>query len=158
MFVAVRSAALFLTGLLAGSALANYLLESSLNDSVTFDIEYKQLVIRAYTVTLPVLALGGVLSAVATLYLARADRRVVWLVTAAIACLAAGLVITLTIHFPINDKVVTWNPAAPPADAAQLFGRWRTANTIRTALAIAGFALLLAGSAVQAPLRRANGR
>ena len=49
MAAVVRFAAFLLAGLLAGSALANYLLESSLNDSLAFAIEYKQLVIRAYT-------------------------------------------------------------------------------------------------------------
>ena len=104
---------------------------------------------------LPVLGLGAILGGLAILYYARGNRMAVWLIVTAIAVLAAGLVITLTVHFPINAQVRTWNPAAPPADWAELLGRWRTANTIRTALAIAGFALLLAEAAIHLPSRRA---
>ena len=55
-----RLASASLIGLLAGSGLGVTLLEANLDDSGSFYTEYKQLVIRAYTVTLPLFGLGEI--------------------------------------------------------------------------------------------------
>lgn len=138
-----RFAAVLLIGLLAGSALANFLLEASLGRSAAFNIEYKQVIIRAYTVALPVLGAGGIASALAVAYLARRDRITLWFTTGAVLCCIAGLAITLTVHFPINDQVIAWSPTSPPAEWRLVLDRWRASNNIRTVMAIAAFVLLL---------------
>lgn len=138
-----RFTALLLTGLLAGSSLANYLLENSLSEPAAFNIEYKQLVIRAYTVALPVLGLGALFAALAVLYLTRRAKISRWPTFGAVLSIILGLAITLTIHFPINDQVLSWSPGAPPPDWRQLLDHWETGNTLRTATAITAFGLLL---------------
>jgi hypothetical protein len=87
--------ALLLIGLLAGSSLVNYVLESSLSDSAAFNIEYKQLVIRAYTVALPALGLGGILAALIVLYLARREKimGLLWLLALVVLVLSAAALI-----------------------------------------------------------------
>jgi hypothetical protein len=143
MLVVSRLIAVLLSGLLAGSGLAIALLEANLGGSSSFYTEYKQLVIRAYTIPLPVLGGGSILASAAIAFLGRRDKMTVWLASTAGLLVAIGLVITLLVHFPINAEIMTWSPQAPPADWKQLADRWREANLIRSAAAIIAFVLLL---------------
>jgi len=43
-------------------------------------------------------------------------------------CLLVGLLVTVVVHFPINDVIMTWQPDAPPADWQDVRGRWLTAH------------------------------
>lgn len=113
-----------LIGLLAGSGLGVSLLEANLTGSASFYTEYKQLIIRAYTLPLPLLGVGGILAALSVLYFGRRDKLTVRMTSAAILFVIIGLAITLTIHFPINDQILTWSPETPPADWEQLRDRW----------------------------------
>jgi uncharacterized membrane protein len=143
MLAISRLTAVLLTGLLAGSGLAISLLEANLGGSSSFYTEYKQLVIRAYTIPLPVLGGGSILASVAIAFLGRRYGMTLWLALAAALLVATGLVITLLVHFPINAQIMTWSPQSPPADWRQLADRWREANLIRSAAAIIAFVLLL---------------
>jgi len=49
------------------------------------------------------------------------------------------MVFTITLNVPINNYVLSWSPAAPPADWAQARARWDTLNTIRTPISIVSF-------------------
>jgi hypothetical protein len=86
------------------------LLEANLDGSAAFYTGYKQLIIRAYRLQLPLLAGFGILTSLDVLYLSRRDKVTVWLTSAAILFLTVGLVITLTVHFPINDQMLDWSP------------------------------------------------
>jgi uncharacterized membrane protein len=118
------------------------LLETNLTGSASFYTEYKQLIIRAHMLPLPLLGVGGLLAALAVLYFGRRDKLTAWMTSAAILFVIIGMVITLTIHFPSNDQILTWSPEAPPADWEQLRDRWRNANTVRSVAAIIAFVLL----------------
>jgi uncharacterized membrane protein len=63
-----------------------------------------------------------------------------WTLLVALVCLVAGLVTTVTVHFPLNDAIVAWS--RPPADWAQIRDRWRAAHVVRTVAAVVAFALL----------------
>jgi Domain of unknown function (DUF1772) len=139
----LRLASTVLIGLLAGSGLGVTLLEAYLDGSPAFYTEYKQLIIDAYTVQLPLLAVGGILASLGVLYLSRRDRLTVWLTSAAILSLIVGLVITLGVHFPINDEIRDWSPLNVPADWEEVRRRWRTANLVRSVAAMVGFVLLV---------------
>jgi uncharacterized membrane protein len=143
MLALSRLMAVLLTGLLAGSGLAITLLEANLGGTSSFYTEYKQLVIRAYTIPLPVLGAGSILASVAIAFLGRRDKMTVRLASTAALLVAIGLVITLLVHFPINAQIMSWSPQAPPADWRQLADRWREANLVRSAAAIIAFVLLL---------------
>jgi hypothetical protein len=143
MLALLRLASVLLVGLLAGSGLGVSLLEASFDGSPGFYTEYKQLIIRAYTLQLPLLAGGGILASLAVLYLGRRDRMTVWLTSAAILFLILGLAITLGVHFPINDQILDWSPQAPPGDWETVRDRWRNANLVRSAAAIIALVILL---------------
>ena len=143
LLAAARPAAIVLTGVLAGAVLATWLSEASLGGSSELWVAYHQAVTPAYTRAVPPLAglaLIATLAALAASWRSPGDRRLVLVV---VACLLIGLVVTVVVHFPINAEIATWRPAAPPADWQQLRGRWLTAHAVRTALAVAGFALLV---------------
>ena len=52
-------------------------------------------------------------------------------------CIAA---MTRAINIPINNRLMTWNPAAPPSDLSAVWSRWEQIHSIRTVLAIVAFA------------------
>jgi uncharacterized membrane protein len=50
---------------------------------------------------------------------------------------------------PINQAVLTWDPAAPPQEWRALIDKWERLDTARTVAAIAAFGLLLLADAAQ---------
>lgn len=54
------------------------------------------------------------------------------------------MVVTVAVHFPMNAEIATWTPVAPPAEWQELRDRWLVAHVVRTWVAVAGFALLVA--------------
>lgn len=87
----LRRTSAIVAGLLAGAGLGVSLLEAALDGSASFYMEYKQLVIRAYAVPLPLLGVGGIVASVAILYLGRHDRMIMWFTSTAILSLVVGL-------------------------------------------------------------------
>ncbi len=135
--------AIILSGVLAGAILATWLSEASLGSSAELWIAYHQAITPAYTQALPPiggLALLATLAALAASWRTPRTRR---LVLAAVACLVVGLLVTVVVHFPINDEIMSWQPAAPPVDWQDLRSSWLTAHAARTVFAVAGFALLV---------------
>jgi hypothetical protein len=53
-------------------------------------------------------------------------------------------------HSPVNSAAFDWDASAPPADWRARIDRWERLNSVRAWLAIAAFALLLAGIALHA--------
>ncbi|MDQ3710503.1 MAG: DUF1772 domain-containing protein, partial [Actinomycetota bacterium] len=135
--------AIILSGVLAGAIVSTWLSERSLGDSAGLWISYHQALTPAYTQALPPiggLALLATLAALAASWRSRRTRR---LVLAALACLVSGLLITVVVHFPINDAIMSWQSAAPPSDWQDLRAEWLTAHAVRTVCALAGFVLLV---------------
>ncbi len=66
------------------------------------------------------------------------------LVLAGVSCLLIALAITVVVHFAINAEIPTWRAAAAPVEWQEVRGRWLVAHAVRTALTLAGFALLVA--------------
>ncbi|MGQ0575201.1 MAG: anthrone oxygenase family protein [Pseudonocardia sp.] len=147
-------ATLLLGGLLAGAALTNFLLEGAVAGPLEFQVRYKQLVVTALPVVLPLLALGTVVAGAAWLGATRAERGPRWWAAAvAVGAFAVALIMTATVHAPLNAVIAAWDPAAPPADAVDALARWQAANTLRTILVIAGFAVLAAAVPSTSPIR-----
>jgi hypothetical protein len=63
-----------------------------------------------------------------------------WLLALAIFTL------TVTVHRPINLRILSWSPDRLPPDAIRSVNRWNRADTIRCILAIAGYVFLQWGS------------
>jgi uncharacterized membrane protein len=73
----------------------------------------------------------------------RAPRGVpFWLAVAGMLGFAGAFAVTRVVNFPINDALMTWSAAAPPADLRQLWAPWEKAHTIRAILAAVAFSLL----------------
>ncbi len=63
-------------------------------------------------------------------------------------------VFTIVLNVPINNTVLTWNPAAPPADWETARNTWNTLNAIRTPINYLSF-LLMIWAAFEAPKSQA---
>lgn len=140
-------AAIIFTGALAGAILATWLTEASLAGSSELWIAYHQAITPAYTRVLPPTGALALIAALAALAPSWRNPLARWLILAAVGCLIIGFVVTVVVHFPINAELMTWRPAAPPADWPQLRDRWLAAHAIRAVFAVAAFAMLvIAGS------------
>lgn len=80
-----------------------------------------------------------------------ARRRRTALAWGAVGLLYFGAVfwVTRSVNIPINEMVAGWNPAAPPADWAQLRDRWNDSNLLRTVAAVLSFAAAVALSVLR---------
>ena len=146
----VRFTSILLAGLVAGATLCVLIVERSLPDSGSFYVLYKQRMIQALTVPLPLLAVVGAVAILADAYLIRRDpdssRLCFGLAVGAVAFIAVGGVLTKAGHFPINDEIMTWDAAAPPASWSAVQARWASLHLMRTAASCAAFALLIASN------------
>lgn len=152
LLAAAHRVAIISSGVLAGAILGTWLSEASFGGSAEPWIAYHQAITSAYTGVVP--PIGG-LAMIATLTaLAGSWRtpRTRWLLVAAAGCLVIGMLVTVLVHFPINDEIMTWQPSAPPADWQERRDGWLIAHAVRTVIAMAGFVLLV----VAATLRRLN--
>ena len=93
---------------------------------------------------MPVLLLSSLVAGVVWLVLERRHyRRREFIFTAiAISCTVAVIVLTRLINVPINETLMTWQPSSPPENVMQLWAPWEGSHTIRTGIALLGFASL----------------
>ena len=147
MALSVRFLSVFFAGLVAGATLCVLLIERTLPDSASFYVLYKQRMIQALTVPLPLLAaLAGVAVLVDAYGLWRApdaSRIGLALALAGFALVAVGGILTKAGHFPINDQIASWDPASPPASWAALQAKWASLHLMRTLASVAAFAALI---------------
>jgi uncharacterized membrane protein len=142
---------LFGAGLLAGEELAiRYGVRgplASLDDEA--HIRMRQALIRPLRVLVPAIYLATLVAAVAA---AIVDGTGAGLALRCAALLALIIWITVTIFgtVPINSAAFEWEPSAPPSDWRAQVERWERLNSVRAWLAVAAFALLLAGTALYA--------
>ncbi|MCO1654214.1 anthrone oxygenase family protein [Pseudonocardia humida] len=127
--------------MLAGAVLAVWVAEAAVAGSGRLWISYHRAVTAPYTATLPPLGAIAMLAAIAAA--SRSGPRDRALLVGALACLLAGLVVTVIVHFPINAAAGR-DPAAPPADWSERQWSWMLAHGVRSVLASAGFLLVLA--------------
>lgn len=150
----VRFGSILLTGLVAGATVCVLLVERSLPDSASFYVLYKQRMIQALTVPLPLLAvLGGIAVLVDVYGLWReptSSRVCLGLAAGSVALIVAGGVLTKAGHFPINDQIATWDPAAPPASWSAIQAKWASLHLVRTLASTGAFALLIASNLLRA--------
>lgn len=139
---AAHQMAIILAALLAGALFATWVVEASLGNLTALWIEYHQATTAAYTRVLPPIGGLTLIAALAALAGSRRNVQSRRLILAAVGCLLVGLIVTLVVHFPINDAIVTWEPATPPADWQHLRDRWLVAHAVRTASVVAALGLL----------------
>jgi uncharacterized membrane protein len=93
---------------------------------------------------MPVLLTISLLAGVAWLILERRSyRRNEFIFTAiATACTVGVIILTRLINVPINETLMTWQSSSPPENVMQLWAPWEGSHTIRTVIALLGFASL----------------
>lgn len=144
MFAAsLRFAGLFLTALLVGTMFGIWLGFNPAALSAGAYVEMQQNTIRALNVVLPALGLACIVLTVALAVVTRKDGRARSLLAVAALCLLAAGLITRFANQPINALVMTWSAQAPASNWAELRDTWWHWHTLRTALALGGFALAL---------------
>lgn len=145
--VVVRIIAVFSTGLIAGilfgDRMGNTFARPELAPGSFIRFQQIQNVHFARMMPFPIVA--AILASVVWLVLIRSRAGTpsfVFLALGTVAVIAA-VAITRVVNIPINDQLVNWSASAPPPDLVSIWARWEKAHTIRTVLAVLGFALEL---------------
>ncbi|MFG3257222.1 anthrone oxygenase family protein [Streptomyces sp. NPDC048172] len=140
-------------GLFAGFLVAVLVLENSLRSyeasvyTQVRQVELDGLDKLAAATLLPAAAATALLVVLAF----RARARTRWFALAALALMAVVLVVTVSVNLPVNGDQLDWSVRTPPADWADARDRWQLAHALRTALAVAAFALLATARVLRSP-------
>src|SRR6478735_7377660 len=59
----------------------------------------------------------------------------------ALSTIAVGYTITFVFNVPVNNQLETWDFAAPPANAREIWSHWEKAHVVRTIFWVTGFFL-----------------
>lgn len=145
LVVVARFLELFCLGLASGIALAVFLVERVFEGGGSLYTELMQLFNRAFTRPAPILGAVALL-AMATdgaILFRRSAGAAFWLTAAAVAFSVGALALTKLGHFPINDRVLEWDPRDPPADWKNVQARWSALHVGRTLCSVSSFALIV---------------
>ena len=131
------------TGLLFGDRIGISPVRSKLPTS-SFVLLQQDLHLR-FGKLMPVLLVGSIIAGVMSLVLMRSHYKTRGYLFTIIATLCTGAVAILTflINVPINETLMTWNASSPPENVMQLWAPWEGSHTIRTVIAVLGFAALV---------------
>ncbi|MEP6767034.1 MAG: DUF1772 domain-containing protein [Acidobacteriota bacterium] len=152
LLAASRFAAVLSSGLVAGIFLGDRMGASFARPALSPSsfVAFQQIQHVHFVTMMQILIGAAVVSIAAWLFLIRSrigSREYLFLALAAGAC-AAVIVVTRTVNVPINDRLMTWNAASPPAGVREIWSRWEQTHTVRTVLAALAFffALLAFGA------------
>ena len=145
----VRFVALIATGLLAGIFLGDRMGLGFARPALpaTSFVQLQQIQHVHFVRMMPVLQIAALLSTLTWLFLLRSDVRSSQFAVVALAaiCLLVVFGLTMAINVPINNTLMTWNAAAPPGDAMEIWKRWEQVNTVRAIISPISFALEVLG-------------
>jgi uncharacterized membrane protein len=154
----VRIVAVVCAGLLAGIFLghragAYYALQKVSPSSF---VQFQQVVHAHFVRFMPPLVLTALMTALAWLVMVRSrwTSAEFWLIAASTCGIALIAAMTRVVNVPLNNRLMTWDIAAPPNNLREIWAPWDRVNTIRTfvaagALIFEAVALSLRASAGQ---------
>jgi hypothetical protein len=130
------------TGLLFGDRLGVTPIRPKL-PAAAFVLYQQELHLR-FGKLMPVLLAGSLLAGVVSLVLLRRNYRSREFIFTMIAvvCTVCVVILTRLINVPINETLMTWQVSSPPENVMQLWAPWEGSHTIRTVIAVLGFASL----------------
>lgn len=135
--------AVALTGLYAGGLFFFAIAPSTLRLPPEAYLLYWQGLNNDYQVLAPLLILSVVPLLVVTVCLRRQGRLALAAAIAAATLVAGSIAVTVTQMVPLNELANGWTPETLPADFDAVRARWWDLHLLRTAMATAGFALLV---------------
>jgi uncharacterized membrane protein len=135
LYVATFATGLF-TGLLWTFMVSVDRAEETLNAS-DYAAWRQELIVATDRGIWPVLLLSALAPLVVLVALRRHRRSGVfrWVLVGFVVWILFVNVYTVVLNVPINNEMMTWDPANPPADWADARDRWDLLNTIRTPFA-----------------------
>jgi len=141
---AVRFVAVFSTGILAGILFGDRMGASFARRALTPSsfVTFQQIQHVHFARMMPILMGVTISSSVAWLVLIRSRVGTLsglLLMLGTLAFLSVA-VLTRLVNVPINDQLMTWKSSSPPVDLTQIWARWEQTYTVRTFLAVSGFA------------------
>ena len=145
----IRFVALVSTGLLAGIFLGDRMGLGFARPALPASsfVQLQQIQHVHFVRMMPVLQIAALLSTLTWLFLLRSSVRSSQFAVIALAaiCLLVVFGLTMAINVPINNTLMTWNAAAPPGDAMEIWKRWEQVNTVRAIISPISFALEVLG-------------
>lgn len=147
-----RAVAVFATGLIAGifvGNLASTPARSALEPSAF--VQYQQIVHVYYQVMMIFLLGVAAISCVAWLVTLRKRWRSAEFLLAAssLAGIVIMIAITRAVNVPINEQLMTWNIASPPADLRVVWARLESVHLLRTVISIIAFVLAITAASTR---------
>jgi hypothetical protein len=130
-----------MAGLLFGDWLGPSFARSTMNAS-SF-IQFQQIVHTNYLRTLPALSTVALAAPILWLIILRTRRDTAEfkILLGATVAIAIGYTITFLFNVPVNNQLETWDFAAPPANAREIWSQWEKAHVVRTIFWLVGFFL-----------------
>ena len=130
-----------MAGLLFGDWLGPSFSRAAMNAS-SF-IQFQQIVHINYLRTLPALSTIAVAAPILWLIILRTrrDSAEFKILLGATVAIGVGYTITFVFNVPVNNQLETWDFAAPPADAREIWSHWEKAHVVRTIFWVIGFFL-----------------
>ncbi len=145
---ATRFILLLLLALLAGTMFGIWIGFDPATLSPAAYIEQQQNAIRSLSTFMPAMGGACIVLAAVLLVLSKGNRPPQLFLAAAIACLLTAALVTRFGNQPINAIVMTWTPASPPANWAQLRDTWWRLHIIRMAAGIGALSLAILATTV----------
>jgi uncharacterized membrane protein len=134
-----------LAALLVGTMFGVWLVFNPSGLSASNYLAVQQQGVRTLHPVMPALGGATILVTIAAAVLGRDDHTRLWLLIAAVACLAAGL-ITRFLNMPINAIVITWSGDSLPANWTSLRDGWWKWHCVRLIAGLVGLSLLIAAT------------
>jgi uncharacterized membrane protein len=142
MLAAVRFANIVFAALIAGGTFVIWVGYDPATLSPSTYVEQQQNAIRALNVLMPVLGAITVLLTLISAFLQRKARKAFVLLMVAAAFLILSGLLTRFGNQPINDIVMTWDIARPPANWTELRDQWWGFHRLRTFCGLIALALI----------------
>src|SRR6476469_4239760 len=141
----IRVVAVLCSGLMAGLLFGDWLGPSFARAAMNASsfIQFQQIVHINYLRTLPALSTIAVAALILWLIILRTrrDSAEFKILLGATVAIAVGYTITFVFNVPVNNQLETWDFAAPPANAREIWSHWEKAHVVRTIFWVTGFFL-----------------
>jgi uncharacterized membrane protein len=140
-----RIVAVVSSGVMAGLLFGDWLGPSFARAAMSASsfVQFQQIVHINYLRTLPALSTVALAAPIVWLIMVRTRRNSAEfkIVLGAVVAIAIGYTITFVFNVPVNNQLETWNFAAPPANAREIWSHWEQAHVARTIFWLVGFFL-----------------